>query len=1002
MITAEKLFSKTNSEGLVWALWYWNGQVCHDKLKQQFESFVNDGFNGIVIRANSKSSCGFMSDEFIEYFKLVLGWAKKEKIQIMFAGDLNRQPESYFYSLVAQKRSFRSERLVLSEKSTYLAGETFSFTPEMLEKTYIVAIPAVSKKISVNDTIVIYDGKNTEKTISWTAPQTQSSWQVLIFKVEYEKSRDGRFIPNMYNTEIAQIYCEKALGKILEAARTVDKTTFKGFILETPAILPSNKGIGWDSEVLPQKYQTRYKKNLISLLPSLFVSIDDASVKVRPQIYNFLWDTFYSGFPSVLTKWCQDENIQMWIIGQESDINNPKFGGTNNFVPNIGQTAVATAFRTENHTSQAAFIIQSEISRTDDIPTVGIAGRDSTMKSYSIGELKSQIDWQILFGADKIIIDGFYLDSTYHYEDCSPQGISFTHPDYQYIKDLVAQTKRMLAVVSPRKTPKYGVAVIAPSQSRIADLQLIKEDMASIDESVKTFLQVIGDLRTYQIPYTIITEEDFAKNENIEITNDGFIKTQNGVYSAAILTYMRLINNPLFTQLEKMSLKKGIILFADKKPVGSFDDQSEAFSARVDRMFESRSRFCVAGSVLDIVDSLSKSFENIIGHVHIEKGNCGVLIDHCPIGDDLITMVLNTSNENIPVEITKTPNKKFLKIDIKTEEIVNIDTENDDNDTPFGFVIHPLETIFLLETNATSKSLENIPVQKIDTVVPEFRSYINKESEFFELKSLNRFPLSRWKSMVSVSRERNTINYNYETAFESMDLPQTAILAFYDKIPDSTKNIERRFKVKLNGIELSRINPDDYPQYKEDKNLLAYDISRAIIENKPNVVSVQKNGDSDLPDPIFYPPFVLVSSAVEKGHNNVWKILDSAASRGCSWDTKGYSYLIGRASSVYRFEVPKNYQQIVLAFDDLSGASQIALNDKKYSEEDGIIDDTRKQPLFTNLVFPPYRIDITDYVIDKRNDLTITSSNNMNPQSRLAPSIGGVIGNAYLEIIMKE
>ncbi len=50
-------------------------------------------------------------------------------------------------------------------------------------------------------------------------------------------------------------------------------------------------------------------------------------------------------------------------------------------------------------------------------------------------------------------------------------------------------------------------------------------------------------------------------------------------------------------------------------------------------------------------------------------------------------------------------------------------------------------------------------------------------------------------------------------------MPNTAILAFYDKIPDYSKNPDKRFKVKLNGIELLRINPADYPQYTDDENL---------------------------------------------------------------------------------------------------------------------------------------------------------------------------------------
>jgi hypothetical protein len=240
-----------------------------------------------------------------------------------------------------------------------------------------------------------------------------------------------------------------------------------------------------------------------------------------------------------------------------------------------------------------------------------------------------------------------------------------------------------------------------------------------------------------------------------------------------------------------------------------------------------------------------------------------------------------------------------------------------------------------------------------------------------------------------------------------VEKPETAILVFFDKACGDKENVKSRFKVKLNGNEVKQINPIDYPLYNEDPMLLAYDVSEYINKDKANTITIRKTGDNDLPDPVAYPPFVLVPNAVEKGPN-AWKILDKASARTCSWSTKGYQYLIGRASALYHFEVPKNYMQVVLAFDDLSGATHIALNDKKPTANDGdddeesIVETLIKHPLHTDMIFPPYRVDITDYVTDKRNNLVITSSSSLNSQNQLSPSVGGILGNVRLEIITKE
>ena len=1006
MNAAEKIFSNGSQDGLVWALWNWNELVDTETIKRQFASFVNDGFSGIVVRPCSNISCGTMSYEFIEYFKIVLGMAKKEKVQIMFADDFNRIAPSHFYSAVAKERNYRSQRLSLAEKVFCGAGEKYSYEPRILSKDYIVAIPANTNKVSINDVIVIYDDKNTGKAITWTAPNGRD-WQILRFACEYERNRDGNFIPNMYNIELAKNYCNDVLMPILEAARSVNKASFRGFMFECPAILPGPHGIVWDSEFLVPKYQSRFKKNIISLLPSLFVSVDDLSVKSRPHVYNFLSESLFDRFPAVVAKWCQQEDVHLWLVGQDCDIRESQGNTIPMIIPAIGQSSVATAFRTENRASQAAFITQSEISKTSGITTVGIVGRDSVMRSPSIGELKSAIDWQILLGANEILIDGFYLNSTYRFEDFAPLGVSFYHPDYKYLKDLVSQVKLALTLNYGRKAPKHGVVVIAPPQSLLADFMLGETEVLS--EAIDIFLTVISDLRTYQIPYTIMTEENFSKDESLEITNNGQIKTTNGIYSAAILLYTRLINNSFFAQVERLSLKKGTILFADKKPLGSFDDsQSDSFIARVDRMFESRSRHCVVGGVSDIVDYIAKNFENIIGHLHIEKGNCGVLINHHNIGENLLMSVLNTSAENVPVEVTREEGKQFFKIDLETGQILNIDSGK--KDQLFCFVVHPREFLVILEAQGeNAKEIESsAQIRKIDEIAPEYRSYISKESEIFELKTLNRFPLSRWKTIVSVNRERNVINYNYESYFESaIDKPETAILVFFDKVPVSKESAQNRFKVKLNGNEVKQMNPANHPLYCEDPVLLAYDLSEMIIKDKPNTITIRKTGDNDLPDPVAYPPFILVPSAVDKGPN-AWKILDKTTGRTCSWGTKGYQYLIGRASALYHFEVPKNYQQVVLAFDDLSGATHIALNDKKPTandgeeEEEALIEIPIKHPLHADMVFPPYRIDVTDFVTDKRNNLVITSSSSLNSQNQLSPGVGGILGNARLEIITKE
>jgi hypothetical protein len=74
------------------------------------------------------------------------------------------------------------------------------------------------------------------------------------------------------------------------------------------------------------------------------------------------------------------------------------------------------------------------------------------------------------------LIDGLYTNLDYNYSISTPPSINFNHSDFPHLKDLISSTKRDLELFKNRVKPESVVAVIAASQSAIAEFSCSKPD----------------------------------------------------------------------------------------------------------------------------------------------------------------------------------------------------------------------------------------------------------------------------------------------------------------------------------------------------------------------------------------------------------------------------------------------------------------------------------------------------------------------------------------------
>jgi len=133
---------------------------------------------------------------------------------------------------------------------------------------------------------------------------------------------------------------------------------------------------------------------------------------------------------------------------------------------------------------------------------------------------------------------------------------------------------------------------------------------------------------------------------------------------------------------------------------------------------------------------------------------------------------------------------------------------------------------------------------------------------------------------------------------------------------------------------------------------------------------------------MYLPPFLLGDFAIVKDKTGI--VLDNTtciAGYG-SWTKYGYPYLSGKGVYSQIFEVPNEYEKIILRFSQVSGSLQIRLNENDL----GIFN------------WHPFEIDITKFCQQKQNAIEISVLNGIDNLIRMNGHASGLIGEVFLDV----
>jgi hypothetical protein len=1004
----KQILASQNTETRPWALWIWNLSIDRQVMTDQLKALLAQGFGGILIRPGREMVPQYLSEEFFDLFAIVIETARKHGVGIRIADDFSLPWSGFFSASMNQSEKLRARCLKLAETTVCHEGDNFEYCAENAADTVILAARVKNQLVSLTDVRSL--PISSDKPLVWKTPHGE--WRVFVFLKEFVRDLAGGYIPNVYNTRSAQLYIQNVANVFRNRFAKYSGTTFKGFLTEMPAYGPGNGSIPWDDDLVV-KFRTKYKKNLLTYLPSLFHDAPQAA-RIRNQVYSYLNQSMYERFCLPLEQWARKSRLSQWVLCPEHTIHqtsSPLIDGdfrTDKGLSNVGLQNLDGIEESFPLLRAMVDCNAAEYKRG----TIAVVGRNRSGSGATLQSLKNEIDLNLMAGATQIIIDGcfFSLDQRSHLK--TPHNPVWFAPLGGYFKELCSYTSRMQEVVRHAVLSR-PVAVFSPAAAIRATY--LPHNGETVKTGIQALQKTVNAIVRQNLDFDVLSEEycvscavkpggEFGKTD----------KKGKGAYSALVVPYAPLVSRSFLVFLEKLVSKRGTVLFLNETPKGTFEDGiSSGVTKRIERLVNSKK----SGSRIVTVEELETAAGTLPSRIRIRSNDENVpdLISTSAVepGHSIYCVHNRSDRQEYSVSVEVPAEKHLYAIDCAAGTVVEIaHVVREAGVCRFNLFLQPQSTVVIAGGSAAQTTLPaKLPKTAVSAVTIPARNYrvILKNQWTFEALSHNALPLSNWNLRIGLSRESGGFSHFYESSFQVGTLPEECFFAMGGATGEYAKMMgaDSQIEISVNGTRIDRpivsatssaATNDPAKQaldaisyiVSEDKTdargffgtpVTLYDIKSLLVRGF-NRIALRSSGLVIDPQAIHYPPLMLGNFSIVRGQNGWVMEKNSATVNSDSWTKYGYPYLSG--TGVYRqlFEVPHQYNRLILRLSQVSGIADISINNKPVSK----------------FLWQPMEIDITSFCESKRNELAVTATNTIDNILRLNGRASGILGDIYLDV----
>jgi hypothetical protein len=1011
----KQILNKQSHEARPWVIWIWNCGISKDEMVAQLNKLIAQGFGGIIIRPGKDMVPDFLSEEFFVLFKIALDTAKEHGMGIRLGEDLSMPWSGSFAALCNQNKSLRGQSLVLAETCIKRERETFTWPVVDPKKTLVMVARVKNGILSATEIKTL--PLATDKPLVWKVPSDE--WRIMVFKKEYVNDPAGGYVPNVYNTRAAQLYIQNTLAEFKKRFSRYIGNAFAGFLTEMPAYRTGDGAIPWDDDLVV-KFRTKYKKDLLKYIPSLFFDAPQAA-RIRNQVYAYLDQSMYERFALPIEVWAKNVKLTQWVLCPERTIHrkgNALIDG--DFHTDKGLSMVGLQNIDGIEENFPLLRAMADINRNDyKRGTIAVVGRNGNGTAATPQSLKNEIDMNLLSGATCIIVDGcFYALDQRNYLK-TPHNPSWYPYLGDFFKPLCEYAARMHGIL-------HGTGMLRPAALLCPSGAVRALYTPTSGEPVRTGAQLlqktVNALIHQNLDFETVGEEDLLR---CLVKIDGeFGKNDRkggGNYQVLVVPYAPLVSRSLLVFLEKMVSKRGTILFVNDSPKGTYEDGvNSSVTKRIERLLnpkKSPSRIIAPEALEEVLATLPCRRITMAAQDDMTPDILSVAaVDQ---GATVYGFHNRSERQEFSVRVGVPQEKRFTFLDCDTGNMIEIHDVHREGDRSF-FTLHlqPNRTVLIAAHQVAIAGALSKPVK--GTISPfslNLRNYriVLKNQWTFDAVTMNALPLSGWNQRIGLSRDSGGFSHFYESHFQVGTLPEECYLVMSRMGGDHARQLgaNAQVEININGTRVDRpvlpstaltaaqeIAPNagagqagvavSYAVLPREMKIPGafggpneiYNVHTLLVKGF-NRVALRTSGFLVDPPTVLYPPLLLGPFSILRGPNG-WIIEKGGAGVGNdSWTKHGYPYLCGVGLYRQSFEVPQQYNRLVLRMSQVTGVVEIRVNNK---------------PVGNRFAWQPIETDITAHCEHKRNELSVYVANTIDNILRMNGRASGILGGVYLDV----
>jgi len=993
-------FKKPSRESLPWAIWNWNLTLSSQALLEQCRWFHESGFGGVLIRPSRTMVPSYLSFEFYSHVTKILEYAEQVGLRVRLADDFSLSWVDCFNQELQQNPKSRARILKLTEERLVSERQEVQLTCSTPDEMIVVAAREENGAIDPASVIEI-SSKITGGVLRWQVPE--GSWRICVFAKEFVYSPAGGYVPNTFSQKTAAAYIQFVLEPFKEHFSKYIPGILEGFINELPALMPAKNSIPWDDDLVV-KFRSKSKKNLIKLLPALFCDNFPGAQKNRQQIYSFIHETTGERFIVPLEEWAKKNKMSQWVLYPDRSLYHPSTELIDGYIPPLAEI---TSLGYQNidgvETGSVSVRIASDVNANEfRRETISVIGRNRLGTGATIGSLKSDVDRILMAGASRILIDGFFANVDQQSYSKVPTSPGWYSPEKEWLKNVCTYITCSNEVVKNVHWNRQ-IAVLSPVAELMASFMPSGSEAACVTVAMDRLKKTVSVLERNGYSYDLVTEQLLTA---CSIRNNGEFGTQDrirkGNYQALIIPFAPELSRNVLIFIEKLVQKEGCVLFIDEAPSGTIEDGiSSTMTSRFEKILAERHK--ATGIVT--ADAFEESLESIVPSMQlIHQGKTSfeiATVNGVKDGNDLY-LVHNVSalkDHTFMIEVADQPH--FALVNCELGAMTSIQPiERMENVARFQMTLAPKAMVVLMGSIAAvpeSDVPKNIShcSNPFEGPVRNYRILV-KDQWLFSPLSANNYPLTAWNKRIGLSRDSGGFSHFYETHFQVKSLPtQCRLVVNLAGLFGLTGNV-LPLEININGTKVDNIknsvslgNPAKaVPSGIDDSFLLALGSSFALFEigehlvRGANRISLRTVEGPDSTGTMLFPPFLSGDFIVSKGQTGgIIDKLEDGIVPG-SWVKNGFPCLFGKGEYRQSFELPNDYEKLVLCFPHVSGAIEVGMNGKDLG-------------VYT---WQPMCVDITGACEQRRNELTVKVTNSIDTLLRMNGRPSGLIGDVYLDV----